>query len=160
MDVAVVQNWLTTMKTEPRLEQPVEGVGWWVNFNYPRGASQVMRVQTFDEWPKAVFVASTGQMPPHVAPIFGSLSEADKVTFSLDLQAVLLNAAGVLFQLEPASPSLLSLPTHVHVMSLRYETSLSMDSLHRSILDVYKAEQLWQNFVMKRVGFPPRRGES
>ena len=160
MDVAVIQNWLTTMGTNPRLERKVDGVGWWVNFTYPRGATQVMRVQTFDEWPKAVIIASTGQMPAHAASIFGSLPDPGKAAFTLELQAVLLTPPGTLYQLEPASPNVLSLPTHIHVMSIRYETSVSMDSLHRSILEVYKAEQLWQNFVLRRFGFPQGNGGS
>lgn len=154
MDVAVVQNWLTTMGTNPRLEQPVKGVGWWVSFNFPRNSPYVMRVQTFDDWPRAVVVGSTGQVPSELAPNFAKLSDAQKGAFALDLQAVLIGAPGVLFQLEPVSPSVLTLPTHIHVMSIRYETSVSMDSLHRSMLEVHKAEQLWQNFVVRRIGFP------
>jgi hypothetical protein len=156
VDVAVVQNWLTTMGASPRLEQPIAGVVWWVNFGYPRGATQIMRVQTFEEWPKAVFIASTGQMPVHAASAFGRLSDTEKAAFTLELQAVLLNAPGILYQVEPTSPNVLTLPTHIHVMAIRYETSVSMDSLHRSILEVHKAEQLWQNFILRRFGFPTR----
>ena len=152
MDVAVVQNWLTTMGTNPRLEQPVKGVGWWVSFNFPRGSPNVMRVQTFDEWPRAIVVGSTGALSADFAANFAKLSDAEKAAFAFDLQAILIGAPGVLFQLEPASPSILTLPTHIHVMAIRYETSVSMDSLHRSMLEVHKAEQSWQNFVMRRIG--------
>jgi hypothetical protein len=156
---AQVEGWLKDMGCHP-MRVPVPNTNWQFEVDYPANTPHRIVVTNQISFPRAVIVGTRIAFSPEHLEAFGNFENEDKQSFLDDLQST-LNREFVEFQFEGSGTGL-SCPTAFQVTAMRYDDSLSLDSLARTVSSVYKAELAGILCVQQKLGrrnFPAGGGD-